>query len=571
MAKRWTIKNKGDQSTIELLKKELGIDTILATLLAQRGIDSFQSAKDFFRPDLSGLHDPFLMQDMDKAVNRLETAINNQEKILVYGDYDVDGTMAVSVMFSFLREIYSDDLARLNYYIPDRYKEGYGISKIGIDYAKENGYTLIICLDCGIKSVDEIGYAKEQGIEFIVCDHHLAGEILPEAVAILDPKRPQCNYPFDELCGCGVGFKLIQAFAINNHIPVEDIHQYLDLVAISIAADIVPMVGENRTLCYFGLKEINNNTRVGIKAILNTNNVRRPINVENIVFIIAPRINAAGRISSGRLAVQLMTTNKMEDAEGFCAKINENNTYRKDLDKSITLEALRMIEDEGLQDKRSTVLFKESWHKGVVGIVASRVKEEHYKPTIILTESNGFLVGSARSVEGFDVHEAISACSDLLVQYGGHRNAAGLSLKPENLKAFVVKFEQVVSNSIEEHMLVEEVLIDSEIQMDEISDKFYRILKQFAPFGPGNLSPVFKTGGLQDKGYAKKVGETHLKMDLCEMDNMSKSLGAIAFNLGQHLPNVTSKKPFEACYSIEENEWQGEVSLQMNIKDMLFE
>ncbi len=574
MEKRWSIKPAGDEAIVNRLVEELGIDLVLANLLVQRGITTFEEARKFFRPSLSDLHDPFLMKDMDKAIVRLEQAINNNEKILVYGDYDVDGTTAVSLVYSFL---YKLSVAKgkgelIDYYIPDRYAEGYGISFQGIDFAKENNFTLIIALDCGIKANDKVDYANERSVDFIICDHHRPGDTLPNAVAVLDPKRADCNYPFDELCGCGVGFKLVQAYAQKNSIPFEELYEYLDLTAISIASDLVPVVGENRILSYFGLQEINKSPRKGIKSILDLANIKKTVGVNELVFTIGPRINAAGRIQTGRNAVALLISDNNEHAKTSGININTTNTERRALDLTITQHAMSMIEgDQELQKRKSTVLFHTDWHKGVIGIVASRLIEKYYRPTIVLTESGGKATGSARSVKDFDVYNAIEACSDLLEQFGGHKYAAGLTLKMENLAAFQQRFEEVVSSTIEAHMLVPEIEIDAELELSDITPKFYRILKQFEPFGPENMAPVFITKRLMDKGQIRIVGNNHLKMDLQSPENQENSFSTIAFGQAQHFDDILRKKTFSACYAIEENEFNGRVSLQLNVKDLKME
>lgn len=568
MEKRWVIKPKSDETIVSELSKALNIDKVLANLLVQRGVTSFEEAKKFFRPSLDDLHDPFLMKDMDKAVLRLEKAIRTNEKILVYGDYDVDGTTAVSLVYSFLKEFHPS----VDYYIPDRYAEGYGISFTGIDFAKENGFTLIIALDCGIKAIDKVDYAAERGIDFIICDHHRPGETLPNAAAVLDPKRIDCNYPFDELCGCGVGFKLVQAYSQRNNIPFSELEQYLDLCAISIASDLVPIVGENRILCYYGLKQINKAPRKGIKAILELANIKKEVTINELVFTIGPRINAAGRLETGRNAVALLISDNHDIAAENGKNINITNTERRSIDVTITQHALSMIEGNlELTTRKSTVLFCPDWHKGVVGIVASRMIEKYYRPTIILTESNGKATGSARSVKDFDVYDAIEACSDLLEQFGGHKYAAGLTLKLENLAAFQQKFEEVVSSTIQDHMLIPEIEIDEEIELCDITPKFFRILNQFSPFGPGNMAPVFMTKNLVDKGAVRIVGNNHLKMDIHCADNEEICFSSIAFSQAKHFDHVLRKKPFSACFAIEENVFNGSVSLQLNVKDMKIE
>ena len=564
--KRWVIQEVDDEEAIDRLSKELNINKTLARLLVLRGINKFDEAKKFFRPDASHLHDPFLMADMDKAVNRLLDAIETGEKILIYGDYDVDGTTSVALVYSYLKNFYP----HLEYYIPDRYKEGYGISFAGIDYANINGYSLIIALDCGIKSIDKVEYATERGIDFIICDHHLPGDEIPKAVAVLDPKRVDCTYPFDELSGCGIGFKLMQAYSIKAGVNLEKLYSYIDLVAVSIAADIVPIVGENRTLACMGLQKLNTNPLPGLKAILEHQKLNRELSISDVVFIIGPRINAAGRIESGSKAVELLISEHADNTVLPNADINDNNTTRRDLDRSITQSALDMIAgDDVYTNRRSTVVYSPDWHKGVIGIVASRLIESYYRPTIVLTKSGDQVAGSARSVKGFDVYEAILSCSDLLIQFGGHKFAAGLTMEEANVEAFIQKFEEIVSATITEESLTPEVEIDAEIDLAEITPKFYDVLKQFAPFGPGNMNPVFLTRGVRDRGYGRIVGATHLKLDV-QQDNPYLFFNAIAFGQGHYAENVAKKIPFDICYAIEPNEWNGKVTLQLNIKDMAF-
>jgi len=581
MEKRWVIRKKGDAALIKSLAKGLSISPHLSNLLVQRGISTFEEAKSFFRPEFSMLHDPFLMKDMDIAVERIKKAISDNEKILVYGDYDVDGTSAVALVYSFIESICNPE--NIDFYIPDRYLEGYGVSMKGMDYAAENNFKLIICLDCGIKAIDQVRYAKERGIDFIICDHHRPGDILPEAIAVLDPKRQDCVYPYDELSGCGIGFKLVQAYAQKNNIPFGEIEQYLDLVVISIASDIVPVTGENRILAYFGLKLLNSNPRSGLEAILTYSGIKRLdktvtnreqifsrlLTINDLVFLIGPRINAAGRIEDGKNAVELLICKDLASAMEFGECININNTERKTLDSTITQSALEMVQsDKHHATRKTTVVFQRDWHKGVVGIVASRLIESYYRPTIVLTESNGLITGSARSVKDFDIYDAIDSCSDLLEHFGGHKYAAGLSMKPENLQAFQDKFEKIVSETIEDDMLVPEVEIDSEIELTDISPKFYRVLKQFAPFGPGNMAPVFLTRGLVDKGYARIVGSNHLRLTVIYPGIYNPEYNAIAFGQSDYLPLVTNGNTFSICYHVEENEWNGSVSLQLAVKDI---
>jgi single-stranded-DNA-specific exonuclease len=506
------------------------------------------------------------MKDIDLAVERLSKAIQQNENILVYGDYDVDGTTAVSLMYSFLSSFYPN----VAYYIPDRYTEGYGISFKGIDFASDNNFSLVIALDCGIRSVDKINYANEKKIDFIICDHHLPGDEIPKAVAVLDPKQKDCNYPYKELTGCGVGYKLIQAYCLKNNIPIEHTYQYLDLLAISCAADIVPITGENRVFTAFGLKQINENPRPGIKALIEQANIKKQLTVNDIVFIIGPRINAAGRIHTGMNAVELLTSTNIEKAREAALLINKNNLERKEIDESITIEAIQIIENNSMfKHRKSTVLFSNKWHKGVIGIVASRLIEKYYRPTILLTESNGKATGSARSVKDFDIHAAIEACSDLLEQYGGHKYAAGLTLPIENVEKFIDRFEEVVRASIHDDMLIPALDIDVYINLSEITPKFYRIIKQFAPFGPGNLSPMLATKNVvAKKDTVRIVGTNHLKASVFNQDNPSVTFDMIAFNFGEWFDYIYCGNPFNICYHVEENEWNGISILQLNVKDI---
>lgn len=560
---RWTIKTKPDPQKIKHLIDVLNVDEITATLLLQRGITTFDQARAFFRPNLDDLHDPYLMKDMHKAVDRIETAIQNQENILVFGDYDVDGTTAVSLVSSYLKKIYPN----IATYIPDRYEEGYGISFQGIDFADDNGFSLIIALDCGIKSIDHIAYAAHKGIDFIICDHHRPGESLPEAVAILDPKRDDCQYPYDELCGCGIGFKLIQALGQHRNQTVADLIPYLDLVATAIAADIVPMTGENRVLAHFGLQVINAEPRPGIQALIQQIK-KKELTITDVVFVIAPRINAAGRIKHGNHAVELLTEFNLEQAQQFASEIEQYNTDRKDLDQKITKEALLQIEKNNEEERFTTVVFQEDWHKGVIGIVASRLIEVHYRPTIVFTKSGDKYAASARSVVGFDIYNALESCAEHLEQFGGHMYAAGMTLKPEKYEDFKKAFEKVVKETIAPEMLTPEIEVDAEIDFTAITPRLMRILQQFEPYGPQNRTPVFWSKDIIDTGYAKKIGgdETHLKLFVKQ--NNSPSFSAIGFNLGNKLPLIENKKPFQAVYCIEENEWNDTVSLQLRLKDL---
>lgn len=560
---RWNLKSKPNQEKVQALQNALQVDEIIAALLVQRGIETFEQAKSFFRPTLADLHDPYLMKDMDKAVERIEQAIANDENILVFGDYDVDGTTAVSLMSSYLRSFYPN----VSTYIPDRYKEGYGVSYQGIDFADDNGFSLIIALDCGIKSIDHVAYAKDKNIDFVICDHHRPGDVLPDAVAVLDPKRSDCAYPYDELCGCGVGFKLIQALAQNRNQTVEDLVPYLDLVATAIAADIVPITGENRVLAKFGLDVINSNPRPGIKALIQ-NLKRNVLTITDVVFVIAPRINAAGRIKHGNHAVELLTEFDLEQAEEFASQIESLNADRKDLDKQITVEALRQIIENKEEDRFTTVVYQEDWHKGVIGIVASRLTETYYRPTLVFTKSGDKLAASARSVKDFDVYNALEACSEHLEQFGGHMYAAGMTLKEENYEKFKDAFERVVSDTIHPDLLTPEISIDAEIGLEDINPKFIRILKQFEPFGPQNMSPIFLAKDLKDTGYGKKIGsgEEHLKLYVKQKN--SDSFGAIGFGLGDKIMLTENRKPFDAVFSVDENEWNGIVSIQLRLRDI---
>ncbi|NJB36990.1 single-stranded-DNA-specific exonuclease RecJ [Croceivirga sp. JEA036] len=560
---RWTLKPKPLDEDIQRLSTALNVDSLIAQLLLQRGISSFEEAKKFFRPELADLHDPFLMQDMDKAVARIQKAMANGENILVYGDYDVDGTTAVALLSSYLLVNYPNVAT----YIPDRYNEGYGVSYQGIDFAEDNDFTLIIALDCGIKAIEKVAYAKEKGIDFIICDHHRPGETIPEAAAVLDPKRNDCNYPYKELCGCGVGFKLIQALAATKGFGIETLTPYLDLVATAIAADIVPITGENRVLAYYGLQVINAAPRIGIKAIINQLK-KTTLTITDVVFVIAPRINAAGRMKHGQHAVNLLTANNYQQAEQFAKEIEEFNTNRKGLDREITVEALQQIEELKEEDKFTSVVYKEHWHKGVIGIVASRLTETYYRPTLVFTKSGKKLAASARSVKGFDVYNALEACADCIEQFGGHKYAAGLTLSEEQYPTFKQKFETVVSNTIDAKLLTPELQIDAAIDLYQITPKLMRILKQFAPFGPGNMTPVFMTEKVKDTGYAKGVGqdEAHLKFSVTQ--NGSTPIGGIGFNLGKKLPLLKNNNSVAIAYTIDENEWNGVVSLQLKLKDL---
>lgn len=567
MEKRWSILPESNQGAINQLSEDLNqLNPVLCNLLIQRRVDSFERAKAFFRPSLKKLHDPFLMQDMNAAVERLQHAIKRKENILIYGDYDVDGTTSVALVYSFLQQFYP----QLDYYIPDRYTEGYGISFQGIDYAHDNNISLIIALDCGIKANEKVDYATKKGIDFIICDHHTAGDEIPNAIAVLDPKRKDCHYPFKELSGCGVGFKLMQAFSEKEKIPFRFLEEKLDILAVSICADIVPIIGENRIFTHFGLKKLNQNPQPGFKAMLSIAGLKKKeLTVTDVVFTLAPRINAAGRIESGNKAVEVMLSNEAEEALEGGNYIDGHNKDRRELDSGITEEALSMIRsDQRLIAQKTTLLYKADWHKGVIGIVASRCIEHFYRPTIILTESNGKAAGSARSVKGFNVYEAIEQCSDLLEQFGGHKYAAGMTLPIENVAAFQQKFEEVVANSIPEKLLVPEIEIDSDLKLASINAKFYTVLKQFAPFGPQNMNPVFISCGIKERGYSRIVGERHLKLDLFDPQNPGIFYPAIAFGMSDKHEIIRSGKPFDVAYTIEENEWNGKINLQLNVKDL---
>lgn len=560
---RWTLKPKPSEETVQHLAKALNVEDFVATLLVQRGIETFEDAKRFFRPSLDDLHDPYLMKDMEKAVARIENAIENEENILVFGDYDVDGTTAVSLVSSYLKTYYPNVAT----YIPDRYDEGYGISFKGIDFADDNGFSLIIALDCGIKSIDHVAYAKARNIDFIICDHHRPGNSMPEAVAILDPKRDDCSYPYDELCGCGIGFKLIQALGTNRNQTIDDLIPYLDLVSAAIAADIVPMTGENRVLAYFGLQVINSDPRPGIKAIIHQIK-KQTLDITDVVFIIAPRINAAGRIKHGNHAVELLTEFDFEQAQQFASEIEAYNSERKDLDKLITKEALQQIEKNNEKERFTSVVFQENWHKGVIGIVASRLIETYYRPTLVFTKSGDKYAASARSVKGFDVYNALEACTEHLEQFGGHMYAAGMTLAAEKYEIFKDAFEKEVERTIHPDMLTPEIAVDAEINFSDITPKLIRILKQFEPFGPQNMTPIFLTKNIKDTGYGKPMGQEDEHLKLFVKQNNSEGLAAIGFNLGNKIELTTHQKPFQAVYCIDENEWKDKVSLQLRLRDI---
>jgi single-stranded-DNA-specific exonuclease len=562
--KRWKLKPQADEQIVQGLVHDR-CSPLAARLLAQRGLVDHASASSFFRPAMDQLHDPFLMADMLEAVERIERALGDNERIMVYGDYDVDGTTAVALVYSFLLRF----TGNITFYIPDRYSEGYGISTQGIEHAKRDGVGLIIALDCGIKSNDKVDQASQLGIDMIICDHHRPGDTLPAAAAVLDPKRSDCPYPFKELSGCGIGFKLVQGIAQRNNIGAAELEPLLDLVAVSTACDIVPVNGENRILAHFGLKRLNNDPRPGIKAMMQMANVKKRLGVSELVFTIGPRINAAGRIEHGRQAVELLLAKDQAQADQMGLRVDGNNTQRQELDKDMTRDALAYIgQDLFLKDSWSTVVFNETWHKGVIGIVASRLIEQYYRPTVVLTESQGKAVGSARSVKGFDVYEAIHACSDLLEQFGGHMYAAGLSMPLANVDAFRVRFEAVVRESIDPALRMPEEEVDAEVRLMDLDDKLARILHHMEPYGPGNMRPVFLCRGVVDTGSARIVGEDHLKLALRMAGSNGPTLDAIGFRLGAHLERVKSGEPFSVLFTLEENEWNGRRTLQLNIKDL---
>ncbi len=581
MEHRWVLKKTPESEVVERLSKELNINRRLAGLLAQRGINDYNQAKSFFRPQLSDLHDPFLIKDMDKAVDRILSAVFKGEKIVVYGDYDVDGTTAVSIVYNFLKHIHK----KVEFYIPDRYKEGYGVSYKGIDTAVEHGASLMITLDCGIKAVDKVKYANEKGLDIIIGDHHRPGDQLPDAVAVLDSKREDCSYPFQELSGAGVGFKLTQALARKHNVEESLVFESLDLVAISIAADIVPIIGENRVLAYYGLKQINSNPRPGLLTLFKSAGLQKgkskkfyfdkEITISDLVFMLGPRINAAGRIESATDSVKLLISKDAEYADKLGKQINNLNLHRRDLDRDITKEAIDMItQNIKASNKKTTIVYNPDWHKGVVGIVASRLIESFYRPTIVLTSSDGLISGSARSIKKFDIYDAIDFCSHLLEHFGGHTFAAGLAMKPENLDTFIKCFEEYAQKHLTEEMMIPEITIDSELFISEINTKFFSILKQFAPFGPGNMSPLFQTSDLMDTGYAKLVGKNggeHLKFTVVHHNRSGNPVPAIAFNQGHHYKDMKAGKPFKICYHIVENTWQGNTTLQLRVNDIKFE
>ncbi len=565
---KWIVKEPADRAKVDRLATEVGIDKVLAGLLVQRGVETFEQARSFFRPSLDNLHDPFLMKDMDVAVERLREAVTSGEKILVYGDYDVDGTTAVALVYSFLKRFTSS----VDFYIPDRYDEGYGLSFKGIDWAADNGFTLLITLDCGIKAIDKVGYAATKGVDVIICDHHLPESELPAAVAVLDPKREDCSYPFDDLSGCGVGFKLVQAYSQRYGVPFESLVPLLDLLVVSIASDLVTMVGENRILAHFGLKQLNENPCQGLLAMVSLSNLEPGhITVDDIVFKIGPRINAAGRMESGRMAVELLTAADSATAMAIGRQINESNNERKNIDREITQEALEMVQSgKCLSGTNATIVYNPKWNKGVVGIVASRLVEAYYRPTVVLTKSNGFVTGSARSISGFDLYEAIESCADLLENFGGHMYAAGLTLKEENLGEFARRMDAFVEGHIVKEMTTPVVEVDAKLDFAQINPKFFRILKQFQPFGPGNHNPVFETENVYDAGTGRKVGAggVHMKLDLIQEAQPYHQIPSIAFNMADFYDYIKDGNPFDVCYTIVENYYRGNSSIQLRIRDL---
>ncbi|TAE26685.1 MAG: single-stranded-DNA-specific exonuclease RecJ [Cytophagales bacterium] len=572
--RRWINKpfpdSAAQRTAIETLTRDLNISPFLASLLVQREVTTYEESRHFFRPEIGHLHDPFAMRDMDRAINRLTMAMLRNEKILVYGDYDVDGTTSVAMFYGFMKTLHP----HIDYYIPDRYKEGYGISQAGVQWAADNGFTLIVALDCGIKSIDRVAEAKALGVDFIICDHHRPGSEIPDAAAVLDPKRADCSYPYDELTGCGVGFKLLHALCLFNNIPLDQLYPYLDLVVVSIASDIVPITGENRVLAYYGLKYLNATPRTGLKALIKVAGFQRELDINNVVFGLGPRINAAGRLKHAKEAVQLLLCEDEVEADQFAFDINVHNKNRREYDTTTTDQALAMIEaDLSLKNAKSTVLFDATWHKGIIGIVASRCIEHYHRPTVILTQSNEKVAGSARSVPGFDVYEAIEECADLLEQFGGHTFAAGLTLRPENVGAFRQKFETVVSGRIQDEMLTPQIEIDMPLDFDQIDAKFVRILRQMGPFGPHNLQPIFRTDNVYVSGLVTRMQEKHIKFWVQQHQPANRVAGyrlqAIGFNMAAEWGNrLTNDEPLSICYQIEENHFNGQVSLQLVLKDI---
>ena len=563
MQKTWKI-IPADNSKISALRDALKISPVLCRLLVNRGIETFDEAKQYFRPELTGLHDPWLMKDMDKAVSRIDAALGRKEKILVYGDYDVDGTASVACLFQFLQKFYLPEL--IDFYIPHREREGYGVSKMGIDFAKENGFTLIISLDCGIKSAELIYYAKELEIDFIVCDHHLPDSNLPQAAAILNPKQPGCHYPYKDLCGCGVGFKLMTALAQRFGIPEQEVFLYLDLVATAIAADIVPLTGENRILAFHGLKKVNENPNNGIMALMQLSGLQKEMHIHNLVFMIAPRVNAAGRMDDAKKAVEMFVAKSYEEALSYGRMLQADNIDRKEADLNITEEALAIIQnDEILMNRKSTVVFQPHWHKGVVGIVASRLIEKYYRPTVVLTRSGDIIAGSARSINGFNLYEAIHACREHLLGYGGHFAAAGMTLLPEKVELFSAKFEEIVSSTLEPGLLIPEILIDAQVEFKDLNAAFYKILRQMEPFGPENPRPVFIAGNVEDSGHSKVVKEQHIRFSLKQGNQVFNGIG---FNMADKYRILEQKMPIDLLFTLDENEWNDQKNLQLKVMDL---
>lgn len=564
--RKWALKDAADADAIGRLSAELGIDPVLAKLLVQRNVATFEDARRFFRPSLEDIHNPFLMKDMDKAVERLRSAVRGREKILIYGDYDVDGTTAVALVYSFLRRL----TPFIDFYIPDRYDEGYGLSQKGIDWAADNGFTLIITLDCGIKATKKVEYAASKGIDVIICDHHLPEDGLPRAVAVLDPKREDDHYPFDDLCGCGVGFKLVQAYAQTTGIPFEELTPLLDLLAVSIASDLVLITDENRVLAHYGLQRLNSGPRKGLQALIALSNLEPGhLSLDDIVFKIGPRINAAGRMETGRLAVELLTETDDHKAMAIGRQINDNNNERKSIDREITKEALEMVRDgKCLAHEHATIVYNPTWNKGVVGIVASRLVEAFYKPTFVLTKSNGFVTGSARSVGGFDLYESIESCADLMENFGGHKFAAGLTMREENLPEFTARVEKFIAEHLVDEVVTPVLEIDSKLDFSQITPKFFRILKRFQPFGPGNTAPVFLTENVYDSGNSRKVGPAgqHLKLELIQESQPYNRISAIGFNMAEDFDYIRGGNPMDICYSIVENYYRGNSTIQLRLK-----
>ncbi|WP_018338420.1 single-stranded-DNA-specific exonuclease RecJ [Butyricimonas synergistica] len=569
MKKRWVINTPPEWAKIDTLAKDLNCSYVIANLLLQRGVNTAEEAHAFFNPTLNMLHDPFLMKDMDKAVTRLEKAIGNEEKVMIYGDYDVDGTTAVSLLYKYLK----NKCENPEYYIPDRYTEGYGVSIRAIDYAAANGISLMIVTDCGVKAVEKVRYAKSKGVDVIICDHHTPGDELPEAVAVLDPQRKDCNYPYRWLSGCGVSFKLAQAYSLRHNLPMSDLYKLLDLVCVSIASDIVPITGENRILAHFGLLQLNQNPSLGLKTILKFSGIDKNLTINDIVFRIGPKINAAGRVESGNKSVELLIADDIKKAAEVAGSINNFNDQRKKLDHDITEEALEYINQSHYdQTQKATVLYNPNWHKGVIGIVASRLTEYYYRPTVILTESNGLATGSARSVEGFDLYYAISQCSEFLENYGGHKYAAGLTLKLENIEPFKAKFQRIVSETITEEMLTPQINIDVQIKLNDITADLYAMIQKFAPFGPNNTIPVFMTDNVTNFMGSKQVGKNneHLKLVVVDDTRLCNDRSGIAFGMGEDFSRISKGEYFDICYTLQENEFMGRSDIQMMIRDLKF-